>query len=82
MIGRYLSNTNKIGTIHILQNILELNKALVCGVSVVVCFRQCAAQCFQELVFTIKKNSNEYMPTLIPLWKLMLPFGAPSCLLF
>ena len=29
MIGQYLSNTNKIDTIHILQNILELNKAQV-----------------------------------------------------
>jgi len=29
MIGQYLSNTNEIGTIHILQNILQLNKALV-----------------------------------------------------
>jgi len=28
MIGQYLSNTNEIGTIHVLQNILELNKAL------------------------------------------------------
>jgi len=27
MIRQYLSNTNEIGTIHILQNILELNKA-------------------------------------------------------
>jgi len=27
MIGQYLSNTNEIGTIHILQNILQLNKA-------------------------------------------------------
>jgi len=27
MIGQYLSNTNEIGTIYILQNILELNKA-------------------------------------------------------
>ena len=25
MIGQYLSNTNEIGTIHILQKILELN---------------------------------------------------------
>ena len=29
MIGQYLLNTNEIDTIHILQNILELNKALV-----------------------------------------------------
>jgi len=28
MIGQYLSNTNEIGTIHILPKILELNKAL------------------------------------------------------
>jgi len=28
MIGQYLLNTNKIGTIHILPKILELNKAL------------------------------------------------------
>jgi len=29
MIGQYLSNTNKIDTIHILQNILQVNKALL-----------------------------------------------------
>ena len=29
MIGQYLSNTNEIDTIYILQNILKLNKALV-----------------------------------------------------
>ena len=29
MIGQYLSNTNEIDTIHILQNILQLNKALI-----------------------------------------------------
>ena len=29
MIRQYLSNTNEIGTIPILQNILELNKALM-----------------------------------------------------
>jgi hypothetical protein len=29
MIGQYLSNTNEIDTIHILQNILELNKSQV-----------------------------------------------------
>ena len=28
MIGQYLSNTNEIDTIHILQKILELNKAM------------------------------------------------------
>ena len=28
MIGQYFSNTNEIGTIHILPKILELNKAL------------------------------------------------------
>jgi hypothetical protein len=27
MIGQYLSNTNEIGTIYILQNILQVNKA-------------------------------------------------------
>jgi hypothetical protein len=27
MIGQYLSNTNEIDTIHILQNILQVNKA-------------------------------------------------------
>jgi hypothetical protein len=32
MIGQYLSNTNEIGTIRILQNILDLKKAFVlCG---------------------------------------------------
>jgi len=30
MIGQYLSNTNKRATVLILQNILELNKALAC----------------------------------------------------
>ena len=29
MIGQYLSNTNEIGTIHILQNILQVNKASI-----------------------------------------------------
>ena len=29
MIGQYLSNTNEIGTIHILQKLLELNKAFL-----------------------------------------------------
>jgi hypothetical protein len=29
MIGQYLLNTNEIGTIHILQKNLKLNKALV-----------------------------------------------------
>ena len=29
MIGQYLSNTNEIGTIHILPKFLELNKAIV-----------------------------------------------------
>jgi len=29
MIGQYLSNTNEIDTIYILQNILQLNKALL-----------------------------------------------------
>jgi len=28
MFRKYLSNTNEISTIHILQNILKLNKAL------------------------------------------------------
>jgi hypothetical protein len=33
MIGQHLSNTNKIDTIHILQNILQVNKALgFCGI--------------------------------------------------
>jgi len=31
MIGQYLSNTNEKATVSILQNILELNKALVCS---------------------------------------------------
>jgi len=31
MIGQYLSNTNEIGTIHILQNILQVNKAQKVG---------------------------------------------------
>jgi len=33
MIGQFLSNTNESATVSILQNFLELNKALVAGVA-------------------------------------------------
>jgi len=50
MIAQYLSNTNEISTIHILQNILQVNKEMTANDSNI------EANKFKQIHFIIKQN--------------------------